>query len=120
MMLVIRSPQGPKNGDDNIDLLFIGAQYVEIPAYMRGGLAICEPTDEDRRIAGERTGRPLKSLGCFVLLTNGKRFRIVAGQLQISVKKGHYSTPAIPWLRNPSETPLASAPEMAPSNEPGL
>ncbi len=79
--LLIRSPKAPSTGATpefltNIDLVFVGVDYMAVPRSLRG-LEILAPLPE------EILGKPIPPDGIKILASEGKRFPIVASSLSL-------------------------------------
>jgi hypothetical protein len=79
--LLVRSPSDIYHAR-NIDLMFVGVQYVELPTILPD-LALVEATPEEQRRATQAVGRPVPLEQVFVLSTSGQRYLVVAGGMRI-------------------------------------
>ena len=80
--LLVRSPRGGTN-THNVDLRFVGVDYVDVARTMLG-LHIEDPTAEDHERAEERLAKKLSLASVFVLVSQGRRFLIVAARMSVN------------------------------------
>ncbi|MDB4958800.1 MAG: hypothetical protein JWO36_6369 [Myxococcales bacterium] len=80
--LLVRSP---KHGNDllNVDLMFVGVEYVDLPRFLPG-LELDNAADDDISRAAERLGQPVDRREVFVLQCQDRRHIVVAGVLQVA------------------------------------
>ena len=79
--LLIRSPKGA-NAATNIDLVFVGVEYVAAPRYLRN-LEIAEPTQDELRSVEEILDKRLLASAVHILIASGKRYPIVAAGFKV-------------------------------------
>lgn len=77
----LRCPPGTSEAR-NLDLMFVGVEYIELPAVIEG-LELAESSAEDHRVAAQRIGHPVPAGHVFVLATAGRRHLVVAGGLTV-------------------------------------
>ena len=80
--LLVRSP---KDGEHqrNVDLTFAGVEYMELPRHLVG-LRLEDPTEEDVRRAEERVGTVVAAETVTVLVSQGRRYLVVAGFVKVA------------------------------------
>ncbi len=79
--LLIRSPQGAET-KNNVDIVFIGIEYLAAPRFLRG-VEIAEPTNEELRQLEARLGKRLTESSIVILVSAGQRFPIVAASFKV-------------------------------------
>lgn len=80
--LLVRSPKDA-NHSTNIDLMFAGVEYMDLPRHL-GQLEVHEPDETDISFIRERLPKRGSSDKIFVLISNGRRYRIVAAGMKVS------------------------------------
>lgn len=81
--LLVRSPRSPSRST-NVDIVFLGVEYMSLPRSLRGGLTVEPATEDDLR--GLAT--PHAGDHAWVLTSGGRRFVVVAGSVTISENDG--------------------------------
>ncbi len=81
---IIRSPKTDleKTYENNIDIYLGDISYIEMP-YILEGLQIGKPTEEDRVYLSQKLGEDISSEKIIVLLSNGKRYYVVASIFRV-------------------------------------
>jgi hypothetical protein len=76
--------RSPKTSEcpTNIDLIFAGVEYMDLPRFLRG-LEVEEPNDADVSIIRERLDKQGSSDRIFVIRSNNRRYHVVAAALKI-------------------------------------
>ena len=80
--LLIRSPKSSAC-PTNLDLMFVGVKYMDLPVVL-GGLEVVEPNDADVSLINERLDKLWRDDRIFVIISNNRRYHVVAAALQIS------------------------------------
>jgi hypothetical protein len=80
--LLVRSPMGD-GAASNVDLMFVGVEYVELPRLL-DSLQIDTPTADEVRHVGQRLGRTVQATEVTVLVSNGRRYVVVAVALRVA------------------------------------
>lgn len=80
--LLIRSPKDA-NHSTNIDLMFAGVEYMDLPRHL-GQLEVHEPDETDISFSRERLPKRGSSDSIFVLMSDSRRYRIVAAGMKVS------------------------------------
>lgn len=80
--LLIRSPKSASE-PSNIDLAFVGVEFVELPTMLKG-LRVAEPTADDAKRVELALNRPVALNRVFVIETDGHRYAIVAAAMRVS------------------------------------
>lgn len=86
--LLVRSPKAPATGTEperrtNVDLVFLGVDYMCLPAWFRG-LSLDQATPDELQHLGAAMGRIPKLSEVTVLVSAGKRFPVVAASVVVS------------------------------------
>lgn len=86
--LLLRSPGDLREPADsqgrlNIDIEFVDVDYVELPTLM-WEMEILKPSPEDCQKASAAVSREVSAEHIFVIVSQGRRYMIVAGAMQIS------------------------------------
>ncbi len=86
--LLIRSPKAPATNaaperTTNIDLAFVGVEYMALPRVFRG-LELSDPTREELKQLELLLGRPLEPENVRMLVSEGRRFSVVASSFTVS------------------------------------
>ena len=79
--LLIRSPKTSEY-PTNIDLMFAGVEYMDLPRHLPG-LEVDEPNEIDVSVINERLGESISSDSIFVVISDSRRYRVVAAALKI-------------------------------------
>lgn len=81
--LLVRSPRSPAR-PTNVDIVFLGVEYMSLPRSLRGGLTLEPATADDLH------GREALRAGAhaWVLLSEGRRFVVVAASVTIAENDG--------------------------------
>lgn len=79
--VLIRSVKS-NNNVKNVDIMFFDATYVELPRNL-SNLKIQEAKDDDILYINEKVNRPVKHENITILLSNGKRYFVVASIVKI-------------------------------------
>lgn len=80
--LLLRSPKNESH-PSNIDIIFVGVEYIGIPTMFRG-LRIDAPTDDDCKAAEHALGASIAAPNrVYVLENNGHRHIIVAAGMKM-------------------------------------
>ncbi len=80
--LLIRSPKAP-GVLENIDLVCVGVEYLAAPRHMKG-LDLVEATPEEIKNLGQLLGKELQPARVRVIVSEGRRFPIVASSFRLS------------------------------------
>ncbi len=80
--LLVRSPKDAAH-PRNIDLMFVGGQYVELPRHLPD-LEVDEPTEADVARAVERLQEPFAHETVIVLESQGRRYLVVAAAVNVA------------------------------------
>lgn len=102
---IIRSPKTDldKIYNKNIDIYFGGIDYIELP-WLLQGLQINKPTEEDRIYLSEKLGKDISMKKIVVLLSEGKRYYVVASSMKIMENDLDYGVlPIAAFLANKEE-----------------
>jgi hypothetical protein len=83
--LLIRSPRNLIS-DSNVDIIFVGVEYAEVPRFLVG-LNIVEASPDEVRLLEIKLGRQVLPLSVRVLSSGGQRFLIVAANLTLDENK---------------------------------
>lgn len=83
--LLIRSPKTPTN-DSNIDLICVDVEYLSTPRYLHG-LEIASATPDELKALSGIVGWDVPSSGARVLISEGRRYPIVAASFRISTNQ---------------------------------
>ena len=75
--LLLRSPGTPIR-PKNIDLIFVGVLYVELPVRMMTGLEVVQANQRDLEAATVRYGAVLRNEDVWVLIVGKRRHLVVA------------------------------------------
>jgi len=78
--LLIRSPK-TSSETKNIDLIFVGVEYMSLPRFF-SGIEVVEPSDEERRQVTRTLGERQPGQ-VYVLLSEGRRHLICAGFFKV-------------------------------------
>lgn len=84
--LLIRSPASQGTGEErlrNVDLTFLDVTYMALPRYLNE-VEVLSGTSEEVRELEALLGKPLPASNVHVLLSEGRRFPVVATFLTIS------------------------------------
>ena len=81
-MLLVRSSRSPEQAT-NIDLLFVGVEYMDLPSSM-DGLELDAPTTIELSHLAARTGKPIAAPAVTMLVTGGGRFTVVGTTITVS------------------------------------
>ncbi len=84
--LLIRSPKGP-GISKNIDVICVGVEYLAAPRHMRG-LDLAEATTEEIKNLSDLLGKEIQRSRVRVIISEGRRFPIVAVSFRISENDG--------------------------------
>jgi len=79
--LLVRSPKGPDVGT-NVDLMFAGVEFVELPRHLRG-VEFDHGSSDDVRRAEDAIGHAVDPGRVFVLRTDGRRHVVVAAGFEV-------------------------------------
>lgn len=79
--LLLRSPKN-MNESKNIDIIFEGVKYVELPRFLPK-MEIGEETKEDLLYISNRIGSDINKSKLFVLISEQKRFFVVASIMKV-------------------------------------
>ena len=80
--LLVRSPKDA-NHSTNLDLMFSGVEYMDLPRHL-GQIEVHEPDETDVLFIRERLAKQGGSDSIFVLISDSRRYRVVAAALKIS------------------------------------
>lgn len=80
--LLIRSPKTPSTSE-NIDLICVGVEYLAVPRHMKG-LILSEATPREIKDLSQLVGKELEADRVRVIVSDGKRFPIVATSFRLS------------------------------------
>jgi hypothetical protein len=90
--LLVRSPKGA-NHSTNIDLMFAGVEYMDLPRHLRQ-IEVHEPDETDISFIRERLPKQGSSDKIFVLISNDRRYRIVAAGMKVCENElGYFDNP---------------------------
>ena len=78
--LLVRSPQDLEHSR-NIDLMFAGVEYLEIPCLLPH-LEVDEANDDDVARTSDRLGKLVERRNVIVLKSEGRRFLVVAAWMK--------------------------------------
>jgi hypothetical protein len=86
--LLIRSPKAPATGTSpelltNVDLVCLGVEYMAVPRVLRG-LELASPSSDEIQYLESLLGRTVPTDGIKVLVSDGKRFSVVASSFSWS------------------------------------
>jgi hypothetical protein len=101
--LLLRCPGGMFLGEDiggDIDLVFLGIEYVELPALLRG-VHITKPRDEiaisiETKYIPNRTSDPGDRV--YAVTSEGNRFHVIATNFWIHILRTHSKESSLPPL----------------------
>lgn len=83
-MMLVRSPvRTGILGDTNIDIMFAGVEYVDLPRHL-DNLSIADPDPPDLKVAQDRLGKAPKAANVFVLVSDNRRFIVVASVMKVA------------------------------------
>ncbi|AKU94336.1 hypothetical protein AKJ09_01000 [Labilithrix luteola] len=85
--LLIRSPKAPATGTSperrtNVDLIFLGVEYMSLPRVFRG-LTLGQATAEELRLLEATLGNAPAPDDVRMLVSGGKRFAVVAASVDV-------------------------------------
>ncbi|MEO7329428.1 MAG: hypothetical protein ABI193_12670 [Minicystis sp.] len=86
--LLIRSPKAEATDhspgrETNVDLVFLGVEYMDLPRVLRG-LTLDQATAEERRALEAKLSKTLEPGSVRMLVSGGRRFAVVAAIVSIS------------------------------------
>ena len=91
--LLVRSPRDEANSL-NVDLVFVGVEYADLPRVLSGVVVTAASPDEVRR-AEERVGHAVEGSTVRVLETEGRRHLVVAAYF--NVEENNLDIGALPF-----------------------
>jgi hypothetical protein len=74
--LLVRSPRDGDH-DENVDLIFVGVEYVDLPRHLPG-VTVDTPTPDEVQWVSGRVGRPVEASKVTVVVTEGRRHLVLA------------------------------------------
>ena len=82
--MLIRSPKSG-SGQPNLDVVFNGVEYVEVTHFLRKGLRIVEPTDDETARVKQILGSSFRPrwVKLFVLESGDQRFLVAAAAVRV-------------------------------------
>jgi hypothetical protein len=83
--LLVRSPRDAEN-EENVDLIFVGVEYVDLPRQLPG-VKVDVPTADEVKWLGSRVGRPVEASKVTVLETQGRRHLVLASFFKVETNK---------------------------------
>jgi len=90
--LLIRSPKDERHST-NIDYIFVDVTYVDLPRCL-AEVELSETTDVDVQRAEERLGKTVEHRNVHVLVSNGRRYLVVASFMKVVASElGLFETP---------------------------
>jgi hypothetical protein len=93
--LLVRSP-GDIYYPRNIDIVFRGVWYMELPTIMPD-LELVAPLPEEQRRATEIVGRPIPIEEVFVLVSGGCRYLVVALGMRVEENDMPFMKSSLEW-----------------------
>ncbi|MDQ3031404.1 MAG: hypothetical protein M3Y87_03235 [Myxococcota bacterium] len=79
----MRSDAGSPERLTNVDIVFLGVEYMSLPRVLRG-LTLDQATPEELRSLEAILGKALEPDGVTMLVSGGKRFAVVAFRVAVS------------------------------------
>jgi len=86
--LLIRSPKAPATTTSperltNIDLVFLGVEYMSVPRAFRG-LTLAPPTPPELQNLQATVGKVVEASSVRMLVSGGRRFPVIAASVSVS------------------------------------
>lgn len=79
--LLVRSPRKPSIAT-NIDIIFAGVEFIGVPRHLKG-VDFAKGSSNDVQLVEQLLGRDISPDQVFVLISEGKRFPIVAAGYKV-------------------------------------
>jgi hypothetical protein len=84
-MLLVRSPRSPDDGaGENVDLIFVGVDYVALPAHLAGVRVTIGSPDSLRQVASRMARAVSQDTGLYELESSGTLHHVVAASLMVA------------------------------------
>lgn len=80
--LLLRSPKGETGEATNLDIIFLGVRFIQMPTGFKG-LTISKGGDTHVELVERAVGAPVKPNRVFVLTTERREFLILAATMRV-------------------------------------
>jgi hypothetical protein len=84
--LLIRSPRSTAE-EKNVDIVFVGVEYLAVPRFMRG-IQLSVATSDELEYLGRMLGKAVSRESVWILASEGQRFPVVAVGVRVEENEG--------------------------------